>query len=266
MRNQTLAANPAEGKTRPDPYLDADSIEFRFRARRFGKVRALIAQAIAERGRCDILDLGGTENYWRIGADFIAANRDRLSITLVNPEAAPARDRGLFVSLIGDATDPALFADREFDLVHSNSVIEHVGDDKAMQRFADNVRRLGRRYFVQTPNYWFPYEPHFRFPGFQYLPAGLRREMLRRMTLGFFRPVPDRDEAQAVIDHLRLVTARQMRMFFPDATIAFETFKGLNKSILAIRDKAAERRRIIEAPVLAPAMDDLIGKIEKEAA
>ncbi|MBK8456762.1 MAG: class I SAM-dependent methyltransferase [Phyllobacteriaceae bacterium] len=258
MTDQTLAAIPAVVEPRANPYLDQTSIEFRFRARRFERVKAMIAMTIAERGHCDILDLGGTETYWRIGAEFIAANRDKLRITLVNPEAETARDRALFTSLAGDATDPALFAGRTFDLVHSNSVIEHVGDDAAMQRFAVNVRRLGRRYFVQTPNYWFPYEPHFRFPGFQYLPVFVRREMLRRFALGFFRPVPDRREAQDVIDHHRLVTASQMRCFFPDAEIGFEKFKGLNKSIMAVRDAAPARLVVDEAPTLAPRMEDMI--------
>lgn len=267
MTDLSIEAGLGKAEKRADPYADPTSLEFGFRAKRFGRVRALIEAALAERGHCNILDLGGTESYWRIGGDFIAANRDRLHITLVNPEAEQAVDAKLFTSITGDATDPALFAGRRFDLVHSNSVIEHVGDDKAMQRFADNVRRLGRRYFVQTPNYWFPFEPHFRFPGFQYLPVWVRREMLMRMRLGFFSPVPDRTEAQAVIDHHRLVTARQMRGFFPDAEIAFETFKGLNKSIMAVRDIANEDagRMTLAAPAMAPDFDDLLVEEEEMA-
>lgn len=238
MSDLAMTVAASSGK-RADPYSDPNSLEFGFRARRFARVQALIESALAEHGTCTILDLGGTETYWRIGQEFIAANRGRLRITLVNPEAEPARDAAVFDSLMGDATDPSLFAGQRFHVVHSNSVIEHVGDDNAMQRFADNVRRLGERYFVQTPNYWFPYEPHFRFPGFQYLPASMRREMLRRMRLGFFSPVPDRIEAQAVIDHHRLVSARQMQRFFPDAEISFEKFKGLNKSIMAVRETPA---------------------------
>ena len=78
--------------------------------------------------------------------------------------------------MVGDACDPKLFEGRRFDFVHSNSVIEHVGDDEQIRRFARNTRRLGDRYYMQTPDYWFPYEPHFRFPGFP-MAAGLRARL-----------------------------------------------------------------------------------------
>lgn len=247
---------------RSDPYLDPASREFGFRARRFRRVAAMIEATVNARGQCDILDLGGTETYWLIGRDLLAAHRGRIRVTLVNPEAEPARDPATFVSLDGDATAPDLLAAKRFDIVHSNSVIEHVGSDRAMQAFADNVRRLGRNYYVQTPNFWFPYEPHFRIPGFQYLPATVRREMLRRFRLGFFNPVPDRAEAQAVIDHHRLVTTAQMRAFFPDAAISHEMLFGLKKSILAIRDHgpAESGRRSVAPPPLAADIDDLVGE------
>lgn len=249
------SVTPADSlPAKADPYSNPASIEFGFRARRFELVRGLIEAILAEKGEADILDLGGTETYWRIGKDFLDANRGRIRITMVNPEVFPVENAAIFTSICGDATDAALFAGRQFDLVHSNSVIEHVGWAPDMQRFADNTRRLGRRYYMQTPNYWFPYEPHFRFPGFQYLPESLRRLMLRTMRLGFFNPVRDANTARDIIDHHRLVSARQVRAFFPDAAVSFEKFRGLNKSIIAMRAEPAplaSGRRIIDAPALA---------------
>lgn len=253
MTNQSIA--PADNRpAKTDPYSNPASIEFGFRAKRFELVRGLIEAILAEKGEADILDLGGTETYWRIGRDFLSANRGRIRITMVNPEVFPVEDAVIFTSIQGDATDAALFAGREFDLVHSNSVIEHVGWAPDMQRFADNTRRLGRRYYMQTPNYWFPYEPHFRFPGFQYLPESLRRLMLRTMRLGFFKPVRNANTARDIIDHHRLASARQVRAFFPDAAVSFEKFRGLNKSIIAMRAEPVplvSGRRIVEAPAMA---------------
>lgn len=228
------------GRPVRDPYSDRASLEFRFRARRFAKVRALIEDALAERGEARILDLGGTETYWLIGEDFIEQNRNRIEITLVNLEQEAVRDESVFRSLAGDATDPDLFAGEIFDLVHSNSVIEHVGDWSRMLRFAANTKRLSKRYYVQTPNYWFPYEPHFRFPGFQYLPKSARVALLRRFSLGFFRPVEDPEEARAIIDHHTLISTRQMRLLFDDAEISHEKVFGLNKSIIAVRGLRAD--------------------------
>lgn len=221
---------------RPDPYKDRNSIEFRFRSRRFVRIRALIETILSERGEAEILDLGGRETYWQIGRDFIEDNREKLRFTLVNLEKDPVEDHALFESLIGDATDPALLAGRKFDLVHSNSVVEHVGNFSDMKRFAENTRRLAPRYYVQTPNYWFPYEPHFRFPGFQYLPEAVRVALIRRFSLGFFPRIGDAAAARDIIHHHHLVSTRQMRALFGDARIIHEKFYGLNKSIIAIRD------------------------------
>lgn len=219
------------------PYTDPGSLEFKFRSRRFAKIQNLMEKILAERGRCDIVDLGGTETYWLIGEDFIRRNRDRLHITLVNPEVEQLRDRDLFTFVACSATETDLLSGHHFDLVHSNSVIEHVGEWSDMEQFAANVRRLALRYYVQTPNYWFAYEPHFRFPGFQFLPERVRVELVMRYSLGFFPRYDDRATALDVIRHHRLLSTRQMAKLFPDASISHEKVFRLNKSILAIRDE-----------------------------
>ena len=229
----------AAGPVRDDPYRNRASIEFGFRSKRFEAVRRLIEASIAEKGSADILDLGGTETYWLVGEDFIRANRSRLRITMVNTETVEIDQKGLFEFVLGSATDPDLFRGRRFDIVHSNSVIEHVGIWRDMQAFAANTRRLAPRYYVQTPNYWFPYEPHFRTPGFQYLPERVRAALIMRFSLGFFDRVADRAVADDIIYHHRLLSTRQMRTLFPDAGVSHEKFARLNKSIIAVRDRPA---------------------------
>lgn len=223
-----------------DPYRDADSLEFKFRAKRFRAIQALIEAVLAERGRCDILDLGGTETYWLIGDRFIRENRCRITITIVNTEEQTLRRTDQFRFLCGDATKPDLFAGRQFDLVHSNSLIEHVGSWRQMAMFAANVRRLASRYYVQTPNYWFPYEPHFRVPGFQFLPKAMRARLIMRYALGFFPRITERSEANQIVLHHQLLSTRQMRALFPDGVISHEKFMRTNKSIIATRDRKHE--------------------------
>ncbi|WP_274627494.1 class I SAM-dependent methyltransferase [Arvimicrobium flavum] len=231
IASPSLPQEPAK----PNPHANRDSLEFGFRSKRFVAVQRLIQKVLDERGSCDIVDLGGTELYWLIGDEFLQRNRGRINITLVNLELEAVDDQAMFASMVGNATDLSLMAGRTFDLVHSNSTIEHVGNLDDMARFASNVRRLAPRYYVQTPNFWFPYEPHFRFPGFQYLPEFVRVALLRRFSLGFFHKVPDRAEATDIIQHHRLIGAGQMRSLFPDATVTFEKVMTLNKSIIAIR-------------------------------
>lgn len=227
------------GPAMRNPYADRSSLEFGFRARRFAQVQRLIETILSERGSCRILDLGGTEIYWLIGEDFIRRHRARLSITLVNTEAAAVADSRLFSHICASASNRTLLAGENFDLVHSNSVIEHVGWWADMCDFAANVRRLAPRYYVQTPNFWFPYEPHFRFPGFQYLPEAVRRKLITRFSLGFFKRIDDENEARDIIDHHRLLSRRQMSRLFPDAHVGFEKVMGLNKSIIAMRSDPA---------------------------
>lgn len=219
---------------KPDPLSDPRSIERRFRSRRFAHVRALIEECLAERGRADILDLGGTEQYWAIGEDYLKALGDKISITLINTEAHPPCRSDQFVNLLGDACDPQLFAGRRFDLVHSNSVIEHVGEKDRMRAFADNVRRLSDRHFVQTPNYWFPIEPHFRVVGFQWLPLTVRAELMRHFNLGFFPKARTPEEAWENVREIRLLDRSAMRELFATSEIKIEKVAGLSKSIMAI--------------------------------
>jgi SAM-dependent methyltransferase len=77
-----------------------------------------------------------------------------------------------------DAADGLPFADREFDLVYCSSVIEHVPPARRAA-FAAEVRRVGRGWFVQTPAYSFPIEPHALLPFAHWLPPRLRRSYWR---------------------------------------------------------------------------------------
>ena len=70
-------------------------------------------------------------------------------------------------------------------------MIEHVGNHGAQQRFAEEIRRVGRNYYVQTPNRWFPVEPHFVTPFIHYLPGSLQFPwLLRYGTLWGSSPGP----------------------------------------------------------------------------
>jgi hypothetical protein len=142
---------------------------------------------------------------------------------------------GRFSSLSGDARDLCHLDDLSFDLVHSNSVIEHVGLWRDQYRMAQEVRRLGPRYFVQTPNFWFPVEPHFRMPFIHWLPEPWRASLVMRRACGFYPLARSCDEAHRILDDARLIDARAMTALFPDAVIERERFAGFTKSLIAIR-------------------------------
>ena len=216
-------------------YGNSGSLAFRCRANRFAHIRPLIERIVAENGRCRILDLGGTEYYWDIFGSYVADNP--VEIDLVNLEAGTTRSSKIR-SLAGDATDLGAFDDMSYDLVHSNSVIEHVGTWKQMMAMAANVRRLAPAYSVQTPYFWFPVEPHFRVPAFQWMPEQVRARLLMRFNLGFGGRRHTLDAAMRAVQSAVLLDRRQMIELFPDARIEAERFYGLTKSLMAIRDSA----------------------------
>ena len=138
-------------------------------------------------------------------------------------------------SLIGDARDLSLFADMSFNLVHSNSVIEHVGQWQDMKAMADEVRRLAPTYFVQTPYFWFPIDPHNATVFFHWLPESVRVSMLMRRPRWQWGQAPDVDTAMRQIQSVTLLDRRMFASLFPDATIHCERFFGLTKSLIAVR-------------------------------
>ncbi len=182
-----------------------------------------------------ILDVGGTPAIWQWLPVWPR-------ITFINlprgvSDLAHGEPDGFDLVFASGCALP--FADRSFDIVFSNSVIEHVGSPAEQQRFADEIRRVARRYWVQTPNRWFPIEPHLLTPLVHLLPRSWQRPIVRRMTVWqvIEQPSPDRRRyyVQHYLNDIRLLGPRDMARLFPDAKIVRERWLGLTKSLLAVR-------------------------------
>ena len=204
----------------------------RFRQNRLNRFLAVVDDVIATKGTCRILDVGGKAAYW-LGLEPLWRDR-KCHITLVNLESETVPDER-FSSVAGDACDLGQFDASQFDLVHSNSVIEHVGLWRDQWKMAQEIRRVAPRYFVQTPNYWFPVEPHLRMPVMHWLPEPWRVAIVMRRACGFYPRARSADEARRILDDAHLIDARAMAELFPDATIERERFAGFTKSLIAIR-------------------------------
>lgn len=222
------AIDAIQGRTNPN------SLANRFRRARSRKVMAAIARA-SRGGRCRVLDLGGEPDYWALfdRAELAAAG---VHVTVVNPEPQAISADPLFTFVEGDACDLSGFADAAFDFVHSNSVIEHVGDWARMEAFAREVRRLAPAYYVQTPYQWFPIEPHFSSPFFHWRSESWRARRLMKKTHGFMEARPaDMGEAMRAVQSARLLDKSQFRHLFADASHDDERVGPLTKSLIAIR-------------------------------
>lgn len=195
------------------------SLAINFRRKRLVLFTSLIARLPRP---LHILDVGGTQEFWEV----IGLVGDDVKITIINTE----KDRAIFpnvTSMVGDARDMHEFQDKEFEVVFSNSVIEHVGSFEDQRAMAQEIERVGKRYIVQTPNRYFPIEPHVLIPFFQFLPLYLKVFLATR--------TPDWGWKSSHIGELstiRLMTEKELKSIFPGARVYKEKFLGFTKSFI----------------------------------
>jgi len=199
----------------------------KLRASRFSKFEALAARLPRP---LQILDVGGTNAFWINRGWHERPDVEILTLNLAAEEQLHANIK----PLSGDATNLAQFGDRSVDLVFSNSVIEHLFTLENQRRMASEVQRVGKAFWIQTPNFWFPMEPHFHFIGWQWLPMPVRISIIQRRACGWRGPCPDRTGAGRLVEEIRLLTHRELRSLFPGANIIAERFCGLVKSWTAV--------------------------------
>lgn len=220
-----------------DPFLRkqaGDRASAYFRGRRFALIEQQIHRIHAEKGSCSIIDVGGREEYWAPALATLA--QCNAHVTVVNLEKTQPQPGRLFDFAYADACNLAEYRDGQFDFVHSNSLIEHVGRWGDMKRCASEMRRIGKSYYVQTPYFWFPLEPHFRVPFFQWLPEQVRARLVMWFKLGYFNRATSLDQAMQNVQSACLVDKTQMTALFPDAAVSFERVAGVPKSLIAIRE------------------------------
>lgn len=174
-----------------------------------------------------ILDVGGASPYWK-------HLQSRSRVILLNRRIAAMEPEPRFALVEGDGC--ALpFADQSVPVVFSNSVIEHVGDDAAQTAFAAELRRVGRKLWVQTPAWIFPVEPHFIGLFVHWLPIGWRKRMVRWATVWGWVSRASQAEADNLVDEIRLLSFADMRRLFPDCEILIERFLFWPKAYIAVR-------------------------------
>jgi hypothetical protein len=199
-----------------------------WRARRMQRFRATVGL----RDDWHILDVGGTPHLW-------SGPAERQTVTLLNlpsiaaeMEASIAPTRHVMVGDICRMPDIA----RSYDLVFSNSVLEHVGSLRRQQQFAAIVRSA-KAYWVQVPAPTFPIEVHCRYLFWWLLPSGFRRKRIRAWKRTG-RPFLGRQMAGT-----RPIDRKLLRRLFPDGEIATERFLGITKSYYVWRVDPVEARR-----------------------
>lgn len=202
------------------------SLNQKFRERRFLFFISLLEKIVTDHP-VSILDIGGTEIYWE---RMNYTDKNNIRITLLNLDKEPTKSKNI-TSMKGNACDLSVFNDKHFDIIFSNSVIEHLFTLENQQKMANEAIRVGKNYFIQTPNFYFPIEPHWLIPFFQFLPFQIRVLLTRNFDLGNYKKSKNMTDAQERVREVKLLTENKMKRIFPNGKVYRERFLGLVKSI-----------------------------------
>ncbi|MCY3024579.1 MAG: methyltransferase domain-containing protein [Planctomycetota bacterium] len=159
-----------------------------------------------------VVDVGVTSDQGQRESNFFEAlypHKDR--ITAVGVDDASHLER-LYPGLRFVRVSPAQrlpFSDGQFDIAFSNAVVEHAGNGAAQRFFVGELVRVARRFFITTPNRWFPVETHTGVPLLHFLPPRAYRAILCRTGYGFFA-----EEA-----NLNLLDARSLAALFAECPV-----------------------------------------------
>jgi SAM-dependent methyltransferase len=181
-----------------------------------------------------ILDVGVTPDQSAADSNFFEKwypHPDRITATSIEDAShLAALHPGLtFVQTSGDGLP---FEDGQFDIAFSTAVIEHVGDREQQRRFVAELLRVSKRFFITTPNRWYPVELHTYVPFVHWLPQHQHQRVLRRLS----------KDQWATTENLNLLDRRELRALFPAGvapTIGGTRLFGMRSNLLAFGTSAA---------------------------
>ena len=205
--------------------LNSNSLSYKLRKKRFNNFIKILDIKKSD----SILDVGGTEFTW-IGTGF------EENVTLLNLFFNDDDKNANFRYVIGDGCNMEMFSNKSFNIIYSNSVIEHVGKGK-QKEFAKEIIRVGKKYWVQTPYKHFPIEPHFVFPFFQYFPSSMQKLIAINWPYSYYRiGNTERKDILNELSQIYLLNKKELKNLFSNSKVFEEKFMGVNKSIIAYKN------------------------------
>lgn len=205
-----------------------NSLGHKFRTKRLQEFEKLFFSRFSGLEKIEILDVGGASYFWKNSA---LLSHPGLRITLLNLHLVETTHPSIH-AVQGDASDMREFETGSFDLVFSNSVIEHLYTLELQQKMASEILRVGKSYFIQTPNVYFPIEAHYALPFAQYYPKAFLQFILTQTKFSRLKKWSPAEASQYIAE-IRLLNAQEMKALFPGASLLKEKVLGLTKSITA---------------------------------
>lgn len=203
-----------------------EPVSKRFRAQRL----LAFAKAYPDLSKLSVLDVGGSPAVWALLKEQFDLAPNHLVLLNNNPKELRSCS---YETILADARQIP-FLDQSFNLVFSNSVIEHIGNEHDQFQFVKECERVGKEIYIQTPNRWFPLEPHIYAVFIHWLPKFWYKKLLFLSALYVFY-IPTRNAAMKtneMVDGTNLLSLQQVQKLFPEKTIEVERAFGLAKSFV----------------------------------
>lgn len=197
-----------------------------FRSRRMEKFNRFFERPEAYQ----VLDVGGTIFNWKL----IDYKGEVVLLNLTTPQHIDTP--GNFRFIVGDGT-ALTFENKAFDIVFSNSVIEHVGTYEQQRRFASELRRVGDGLWLQTPAKSFFFEPHYLTPFIHFLSKSWQKILLRNFSIWGLIVRPSQEYIDSFVEQTTLLGYSELKELFPDCNIAREKFLFMTKSYIVYRKR-----------------------------
>ena len=188
-----------------------------------------------------VVDMGGTPKFWNLHQGFIPEGMiqevDVVNLPVPNkytPEGRIEMAGKVQLNIYsGNALDRSTFRQPQYDIAHSISVIEHVGEHDAQALMAQNAVQSGKHYWIQTPAKSFPLEPHFMLPFFAYWPLWMRALAIRNFQLGSQHQDKTWSNAKEHCRSIRLLSRPEVRNLFAGGVVVTERLLGIKKGYIA---------------------------------
>ncbi|MES1021696.1 class I SAM-dependent methyltransferase [Gloeocapsa sp. BRSZ] len=229
-----LTVNPAPFLKKLADDRKPNSLSSQLRQKRFSLFTTFVkSHCNNSKGTLKIIDVGGTPTVWERNLPLLKQLCPATNFKIIVANLEEYQTNYIDISSVtADARRMKQFENKEFDIVFSNSVIEHVGEFEDQRAMANEILRIGKAFFVQTPNFYFPVEPHFLFPFFQFLPLKIKVWLILNFDLGWRKKAPNLATALTLVNSVKLLTKKQLMNLFPQASLFEEKVFSLTKSFI----------------------------------
>ena len=166
----------------------------------------------------EILDLGATPDTKLEDSNFFEQMypyKEKITIASIEDCSDVVNQYGLKAYVHNEPHERLPFPDKQFDIVFSSAVLEHVGTREDQKYFIEECLSVGKKIFLTTPNRYFPIEMHTFVPFLHWLPWSWFQKIVKPIQGGFWSDINNlnlmgKKDALQLLDVISVDTVKTM--------------------------------------------------------